>query len=168
MKEITEAEMLRKAAIWCSTTERCVQDVEKKVFAAGLSQEAADRIIERLKKEKFLDESRFVHAFTHDKLRFNKWGRVKIGYELRKRGIAPSLCEAAFEAIDPREYETILTTLLSDKQRQTKGKDQATVTQKLLRFGVSHGFTMEEVFRCLKRLTNESIDYDHLSEEDWE
>ena len=30
MKEITEPEMLHRAAAYCSTAERCIQDVQKK------------------------------------------------------------------------------------------------------------------------------------------
>ena len=36
MKEITEPEMLHRAAAYCSAAERCIQDVQKKIDAAGL------------------------------------------------------------------------------------------------------------------------------------
>ena len=48
--------MLRRAAAYCSTAERCIQDVQKKIKAAGLSQEEGERIIARLLQEKFIDE----------------------------------------------------------------------------------------------------------------
>lgn len=34
MKEITEPEMLHRAAAYCSAAERCIQDVQKKIDAA--------------------------------------------------------------------------------------------------------------------------------------
>ena len=73
MEQITEPEMLRRAAAYCSTAERCIQDVQKKIKAAGLSQEEGERIIARLLQEKFIDEHRFARYFVNDKLRFNKW-----------------------------------------------------------------------------------------------
>ena len=33
MKEITEPEMLHRAAAYCSAAERCIQDVQKKIDA---------------------------------------------------------------------------------------------------------------------------------------
>ena len=55
MKEITEPEMLHRAAAYCSTAERCIQDVQKKIDAAGLPPDASERIIARLLKERFID-----------------------------------------------------------------------------------------------------------------
>ena len=45
MKEITEPEMLHRAAAYCSTAERCIQDVQKKIDAAGLPPDASERIL---------------------------------------------------------------------------------------------------------------------------
>ena len=39
MKQISESEMLHRAAAYCSASERCIQDVEKKIKAAGLAGE---------------------------------------------------------------------------------------------------------------------------------
>ena len=60
MKQLSEPEMLHRAAAYCSAAERCIQDVEKKIKAAGLTGEESDRIIARLLKERFIDESRFA------------------------------------------------------------------------------------------------------------
>lgn len=64
MKEITEPEMLHRAAAYCSAAERCIQDVQKKIDAAGLPPDASERIIARLLKERFIDESRYTRFFV--------------------------------------------------------------------------------------------------------
>ena len=51
MKEKTEEELLHRLAAYCSSAERCIQDVEKKIQAAGLPEEAGERIICRLQQE---------------------------------------------------------------------------------------------------------------------
>ena len=43
MKEITEEEMLRKAAAYCAEAERCRGDGEKKIARAGLEAVGAGR-----------------------------------------------------------------------------------------------------------------------------
>lgn len=159
MKEITEKEMLHRAAAYCSAVERCIQDVEKKIAAAGLSFEVSERIISHLIKEKFIDEARFSQSFVNDKLRFNKWGRIKIGYELRKKNIPINCYADALDAIDEDEYHEILLSLLKAKKKSTRGKDERDIFYKLLRFAAGRGFESNEVIRCLRELGNNNDDY---------
>lgn len=154
MGQITEAEMLHRAAAYCSTAERCIQEVEKKIKAAGLSPEESERIIARLLEEKFIDEQRFARYFVNDKLRFNKWGRIKIGYELQRKNIPAPVRQEALEGIDDTEYTSILLSLLKAKKRSTKGKDERDIYIKLLRFAAGRGFESREASRCLKQLFN--------------
>lgn len=159
MKAYTEPEMLRRAATYCSSAERCLHDVRKKIEAAGLPAEAVDRILDRLEQEKFIDERRFSHSFVNDKLRFNKWGRIKIGYELQKKKIPADIREEALTAIDEEIYRRILYDLLKTKKKTTRGKDERDLFYKLLRFAAGRGFESGEVVRCLKQMLD-STDYD--------
>lgn len=152
MKEITEPEMLHRAAAYCSTAERCIQDVQKKIDAAGLPPDASERIIARLLKERFIDESRYTRFFVNDKLRFNKWGRVKIGYELYKKNIPSPIREESLAAIDEGEYRSILLDLLKSKKKSTKGKDERDLFNKLLRFAAGRGFESRITLDCLSLL----------------
>lgn len=154
MGQITEAEMLHRAAAYCSTAERCIQDVEKKIKAAGLPREEGERIIARLIQEKFIDEQRFARYFVNDKLRFNKWGRIKIAYELQKKNIPAPVRQEALEGIDDTEYTSILLSLLKAKKKSTRGKDERDIYIKLLRFAAGRGFESREASRCLKQLFN--------------
>ena len=144
MKQISESEMLHRAAAYCSASERCIQDVEKKIKAAGLAGEESGRI----------DESRFARYFVNDKLRFNKWGRVKINYEMQRKGIPSSIRSEALEGIDEQEYRSILLSLLKSKKKVTRGKDDREVYAKLLRFAAGRGFETRDTSRCLKQLFN--------------
>ena len=74
MKQISESEMLHRAAAYCSASERCIQDVEKKIKAAGLAGEESDRIVSRLLQERFIDESRFARYFVNDKITLQQMG----------------------------------------------------------------------------------------------
>lgn len=149
MRELTEAEMLHRAAAYCSASERCRQEVEKKILAAGFSPEVAERISERLIKEKFIDEARFCRSFVNDKLRFNRWGRIRIGYELRMKHIPPNLIQEALDEIDENLYLDILQTLLKEKRKTVKAKDSRDTFYKLLRFAAGRGFESELIMKCL-------------------
>ncbi len=144
--------MLHRMAAYCSTAERCLYDIEKKIQQAGLSPEAANRIISRLVKEKFIDENRFARSFVNDKLRFNKWGKVKISYELKKRNIPVDILREAMEGIDDLEYNCLLLSILKEKKKTVKGKDDRDIFIKLLRFAVGRGFESKETISCLRQL----------------
>lgn len=167
MKQVTEAEMLHRAAAYCSTAERCVQEVEKKILSSGLPREAAERIIARLLQEKFIDEVRYSRSFSNDKLRFNKWGRVRIGYELRRKNIPDSLIREAMGGIDEEEYESVLFGLLKEKKKTLRGGNERENYYKLLRFAAGRGFESEIVSRCLRQTYSYEEDMGDYTE-DWE
>jgi regulatory protein len=152
MKQKSESEVLHGMAAWCSLAERCMQDVQKKTAAAGLPPDAQERIIARLLKEKFIDEERFARSFVNDKLRFNKWGRIKIAYELTKRGIAPAIRAEALASIDEQTCRNILLTLLKAKKKTIKGACERETFTKLLRFAAGRGFESKETLSCLRLL----------------
>ena len=151
--------MLHRAASYCSASERCIQDVEKKIKAAGLTEEESDRIIARLQQERFIDENRFAYYFVNDKLRFNKWGRIKINYEMQRKGIPTNIRSEALAGIDNQEYQSILLSLLKNKKKTIRGKDNREIYTKLLRFAAGRGFETRETKSCLKQVLNEN-DYD--------
>ena len=107
--------MLHRAAAYCSTAERCIQDVQKKIDAAGLPP-TPPSVSSPACMKSVIDESRYTRFFVNDKLRFNKWGRVKIGYELYKKNIPSPIREESLAAIDEGEYRSILLDLLKAKE----------------------------------------------------
>jgi regulatory protein len=162
----TESEILAGLARYCSQAERCVDDVRKKIKSAGLTDdmarrtvgpemqtnEAEKRMIDRLIKEKFIDERRFCRSFVNDKLKFNHWGRIKIGYELKKRNIKPEIYSEAIDSIEEDGYVSILDDLLKSKKRSVKGRSAQDVSLKLYRFASSRGFESPLIMKRLKDL----------------
>lgn len=159
-RELSETEVLHRAAAYCSAGERCIQDVEKRILAAGLPEEACRRIIARLQQEGFVDERRFARCFVNDKLRFNKWGRIKIGYEMQKKGIAADIRAELLESISERDYEEMLYALLQSKKRSARGRDERDLQVKLFRFAAGRGFEGGVISRCLKRLFDGETTYE--------
>ena len=160
MKQRNESEILHLAASYCSMAERCIQDVRKKTVSSGASPEMEERIIERLLKEKFIDETRYCRSFVNDKFRFNRWGRIKIEYELRQKGISADVFSEAIAEIDEEAYESVLYDLLKDKKRTAKGQNEQDVFNKLYRFALSRGFESSLIIQQLKNLFNNDFDVD--------
>ena len=153
-----ESEMLNSLANYCSKAERCLFDARKKMQAEKFSEDAQKRIIDRLLKEKFIDEKRFSRSFVHDKLKLNHWGRIKIGYELKMRNIKPVDYNEAIETIDEDEYLAVLADLLTKKKRTVKGNSPQDAYQKLFRFAASRGFETSVIIKVLQQLLKISYD----------
>ena len=156
-----EVDITRQCARYCSASERCVSEVRKRLDGLGIDEAARERVLSSLVNEGFIDEARYCKAFVNDKFRFNKWGRRKIAFELRRKGIATSLIEEALAAIDPDRYSETLKALLQKKKSSVKAKNGRELTAKLAAYAVSKGFEAGQVFDVIKQLTgydDESLD----------
>ncbi len=149
MKPISPAEALNKAAAYCTLCERCISEVSKKLTTWGVSPAEQQRIIDRLQDEGFINEERYCRAFVNDKLRFNRWGRVKIRAALYEKQLPREYIAQAIEEIDEEEYMQTLHDLVATKQRELKNEDFAT-KQKIIRFAASRGFEPAKILQIVK------------------
>ena len=150
MKPITPAEAINKAAAYCTLCERCINEVSTKLTAWGILPAEQNKIIERLLSEGFIDEGRYCRAFVNDKLRFNRWGRIKITAALRDKRLPQELIKEAIEQIDEEEYTQVLRDVISIKHKELKGKEDYATQQKLIRFAASRGFEPGNILKIIK------------------
>ena len=141
-----------KAAFFCSRSEHCSSEVLEKLKLWGLQEEEAIPVIEKLTKEKYIDDERFARAYVKDKFRFNHWGKQKIAFMLRAKNISPEIQELAFEEIQEEKYSDELQRLLTDKERSIKAKDKYDKRNKLMRFALGRGFESAEIYAAFKAL----------------
>ena len=149
MKQLTYEQVLHRLAAYCSRAERCTHDILQKLTLWELPHDQQNKIIQHLEKEKFLDESRYCHAYVNDKSKYNQWGSYKIKYELTKKNITEDLIMEALQTIDPEKSKKQLQQLLQNKKKTVKGKNDFEIRQKLMRFAASRGFTPEEIREAL-------------------
>ncbi|MFR9165408.1 MAG: regulatory protein RecX [Dysgonomonas sp.] len=154
---MTEAQALSRIAAYCSKAERSEYDVRKKLEAWQIDKDQVGSIVSRLKKENFLNEERFCQAFIKDKLRFNKWGKNKIVFELRKKRISDKTIEKTFLQLDVGDdFEDALKKLLTSKLPAIKAKDNYEKKVKLYRFALGRGYSPDAIQKCLNRLLENS------------
>ena len=150
---MTYEQALTRAAAYCSQAERATQEVLQKLEAWEVSDEDAARILEFLRKERFLDEQRYVHAFVNDKFTYERWGRIKIVYALRAKGVTGAVVTNTLDdVIDPDQYVETLTDLLRAKMRGMKTPLAPNDRAKLYRFAAQRGFESAVVGQALQRL----------------
>lgn len=155
---MTYDEALGRMSALCSTGEHCESDVRQRLQRADVIEADIDRIIDYLYKEDYINDARYCLAFSRDKLRFQHWGRVKIEQALRLKGLPKASIAAALDELPQDEYEAILENALQQKARSIKADNAYTLRNKLLRFAIGRGFTMDESLRAIPS---------HLQEDDY-
>mgnify|MGYP000864398607 CR=1 FL=1 len=143
---------LQKLRYFCSFQERHTAEVKGKLVSLGVPAAMHEPVIERLRAEKFLDNTRFAGAFARGKFRINKWGRKKIRHELAGRGIPEAVIIKGLEEIDEAEYMDTLRELVSRKFKEIKGEKKLTVRNKILTFVTGKGYETDLVLEAINEL----------------
>jgi regulatory protein len=146
------SDALAYSAGYCAASEHCASEVLDKLKRFELTTEEQRTLIQKLQSEGYLNEERFVHAFVNDKFRFGKWGRQKIRFALRQKGISNDLVESGLMQIQESDYHQVLIDLLRQKKRTTKAATTYELRGKLLRFAASRGFDLDASIACLRKI----------------
>lgn len=135
----------------CSRREYCRADIMKKAMSAlDGEREKAEKVIEILVAEKYIDELRYASAFARDKSSISGWGETKIRYMLSSKGVPREVIDKALEEIDESKAMTRLEKLMENKYRSLKDDPQCRL--KMLRFGLGRGYGYDEVSEVLEFL----------------
>jgi len=164
MKQKTEQEAFLTLAALCAQAEHCQYEMTEKMRRWELPDDAQERVIQRLVKERYVDDERYARAFVKDKIRYNKWGRRKVEQALWQKRINEDIRQRVLDDLDDGEYLSVLRPLLKQKSKTTKAASDYELNQKLVRFALSRGFTFDIIRQCLD--VDEEPDEDGLVEED--
>ena len=96
----TENDAYLTLAALCAQAEHCQHEMLEKMRRWELSAEAQARVMERLVKERYVDDERYARAFVKDKVRYNKWGRRKVEQALWQKHIDEDIRQRALDEVD--------------------------------------------------------------------
>ena len=148
-KDITEQEAYLQLAALCAQAEHCQQEMRDKMRSWELDETVQNRIIDRLIKERYVDDERYARAFVKDKIRYNKWGRRKVQQALWQKHIDAEIQQRVLDEIDEKEYLDILRPLLKQKRKSINAESDYELNQKLIRFALGRGFGFDIIRQCL-------------------
>ena len=147
-------EALSRAQNICSRQEKCTADIIKKLTDWEVHEEDINKILEQLRKDKYLDDTRYVCSFVNDKFGISKWGKVKIRYHLIQKGINEDIIKNALDEIDTDKYSDVLKDILLKKAKQIKTKSKKEKHQKLMTFAYQRGFSFDECYEIVQGIIN--------------
>lgn len=148
-KEMTEQEAFLQLASLCANAEHCQHEMLEKMRKWELPEAVQARVMARLVKEKYVDDTRYARAFVKDKIRYNKWGRRKVQQALWLKHIDSDIQQMVLDEIDDDEYLKVLKPLLKQKSKGIKAESDYERNQKLVRFALGRGFTFDVIRQCL-------------------
>ena len=84
-KTITEEQALRRLSALCSKAEHSTGEMAAKLRAWQVDEDAQQRIIDRLKSARYVDDERFCRSFVPDKIQFDKWGAARLRWHYTRK-----------------------------------------------------------------------------------
>ena len=102
-----------------------------------------------LEKEKFIDDERYITSYISEKFRMNKWGKIKISYYLKMKGLNDNLISNALDGMDQEKYKETLIKTMKEKARTIKKKNKFEKMGQIIRFAQNRGFEPELIHRYM-------------------
>ena len=148
-KPITEQEALQKLSALCARAEHSSGEMLEKMRRWQLSEDARERVLDRLIDEKFVDDERFARLFVREKIRFDRWGRRKIEQALYQKGVASDISRLVLDEVDDEAYIAELKKLIATKRRSVKAESDYELRQKLTKYALGRGFDYNVIRQCI-------------------
>ncbi|MGN0206051.1 MAG: regulatory protein RecX [Muribaculaceae bacterium] len=153
-KQRTPESAYIEAASLCVRGEQCSSDILNRLLKWEIGKEDALAIVAKLEKERFIDNRRFAGAFARDKAHFQAWGKGKIRYHLRMKGIEQQIIDEALESIDTARYDDGMRQAILAKARSMASREPLKARASLYRFAASRGYDFEKAKAIINQCLN--------------
>lgn len=147
---LTPANALVRIEELCARSEQCSHEVLTKLATWGISPAIAEKILRRLKANRFVDDDRYARAFARDKVVYNRWGRIKVRQALIAKRIGRDTIDDALAEVTDEEYRGALAEVLRAKARGFGRPLSFDDKQRLLRHAASRGFEPSLIIDFIK------------------
>ena len=134
----------------CARAERSSGDAMRLMATWMVPEADRQGVLQRLIKDRFIDDSRYAEAFVREKSNLSAWGEYKIRTALRRKGIADDIINSALQQMPTEQNLERLTERLRRKMRTIKYDTTYQLKTKLIRHALSLGFTMDDVLKCVE------------------
>ena len=144
--------IIEKIQSYCLYQERCVKEVKNKLFSLKVSSKSSNDIIEYLIDNDYLNEERYTKMFIQGKLSIKKWGRIKLKYELRLKGIDIKIINKHINQISEEDYIKYFNEFSTNKIKFLKGStDQK--KRSFINYFTYRGWENDLIYQKLKDIS---------------
>ncbi len=148
IKNIGIEEAEKKIKSYCAYQERNHKEVKNKLYEFGLYSHQVEELLSLIISEGYLNEERYAKAYAGGKFRIKQWGKVKISYNLKLKGVSSYCIKKGLNEIDENEYLSVAKKLLNEKYKSL-GKKSAVKDVKVKNFLMQRGFETSLIYSLL-------------------
>ena len=131
---------------WCAEAERCPSDLRRKLIRMKLSgSDYYEQLLPVLEKGGFIQSDRYIISYIDKYSRVKKWGKAKIQKSLMAKGLTARPEHFEMAGFSNDEDKERLQHILQRKLSGMRESDRHKRKIKLIRFGLSRGFSMQDI-----------------------
>jgi regulatory protein len=154
----TEAELYDAAIKILMRRAHSISEVKKALSRRCEEEKLVKSVVERLKREKLIDDARYARQFTRHRAETRKQGQFRIARELRARGVPDRHIEAALkDSAEETDPAAIVRQRIERKLRTWRGEIDQKKMASIYRSLIGAGFPSDLIRRELHRLTHEDV-----------
>ena len=139
---------LNKIINYCNYRDRSTKEIKIKLLDLNYSIEIIDSAISQAIELGIVDNFRFSKSFSRGKNQKNRWGKIKIAYELKKKGLNNKEITFGLESIKEKTYYKILMKSIEVYKRKSKNFEK----NKLIKHLINKGYETALVISTIKKL----------------
>lgn len=139
---------LNKIINYCNYRDRSTKEIKTKLLDLNYSIEIIDSAISQAIELGIVDNFRFSKSFSRGKNQKNRWGKIKISYELKNKGLNNKEITFGLESIEEKTYYKILMKSIEVYKRKSKNFDK----NKLIKHLINKGYETSLVISTIKKL----------------
>jgi SOS response regulatory protein OraA/RecX len=133
---------------WCARSERSRGEVLKRLSELDVPLSEAEQYLFLLESSGFVNQTRFMSAFTHDHFVLKNWGPLKIKKGLFLKGCSSGEISSILSSFTPEIIKEKLAEVISIRQK-TEPLELETNKPRLIRYLQSRGFPLELIIEVL-------------------
>mgnify|MGYP001473815036 FL=1 len=139
---------LNKIINYCNYRDRSTKEIKIKLLDLNYSIEIIDSAISQAIELRIVDNFRFSKSFSRGKNQKNRWGKIKIAYELKNKGLNDKEITFGLESIEEKSYYKILMKSIEVYKRKSKNFEK----NKLIKHLINKGYEIALVISTIKKL----------------
>ncbi len=128
-------------------------EIRARLKLKGYGEDIIESVVEGLRRSGEIDDARFARLWVEDRMRSNPAGDTVLRYELKDKGVAEPVIEAALakKAENYDEYEIALR-ISREKFERLKKLDRKKALKRVYDFLLRRGFKYETIQRIIENV----------------
>ena len=110
------------------------KEIERKLAAAGASEENISKTIDFLREYHLVDDEQYAKSLAHDLQHIKGYGKNRIRSELSARGIARNIIDEVLENLEDTDTKRLCERI----EKRLKGNFDKKNTDKVIRYFIYH------------------------------